>query len=71
MLRHDFQHRAPPTDNTGLEALAGVVHPLTAELMAFAAKGETKKVAKMDAAEIQAAFDAAEQRASPSKQARL
>jgi hypothetical protein len=70
MLRHDFQHRADTSSMTSPE-LEGVVHALTAELMSFAPKGHTKDVARMSAGEIQAAFDAAEQRASPGEQARL
>ena len=60
MIRHDLQHRG-----TGPGELAAVVHPLTAELMSFAPRGHTKAVAKMTAAEIQAAFDAAEDVAAP------
>ena len=61
MIRHDYQHRGSPE---GAGALEGIVHPLTAELMSFAPIGHTKEVARMSAAEIAAAFDAAESRAS-------
>eukprot|EP01043_Picozoa_sp_COSAG02_P010894 COSAG02_NODE_393_length_23190_cov_56.721926_12_plen_370_part_00 len=54
MLRHDLQHRGA-ADAPG--QLKSIVHPLTAELMSFAPKGHLKAVAKMSAAEIQAAFD--------------
>ena len=61
MIRHDYQHRGSPE---GAGALEGIVHPLTAELMSFAPIGHTKDVARMSAAEIAAAFDAVESRAS-------
>ena len=59
MIRHDLQHRG-----TGPGEVEASVHPLTAELMSFAPRGHTKAVAKMTAAEIEAAFDAAENVAS-------